>query len=86
MQIKEPKLADYVLRGGQFGADGYWQPSNNGLGYWFVIDWLNIHGLGIEYYKDTDYAGIYGNENTRKILLQEKIKAGMKRTEGKGCL
>ena len=37
LQIKEPKLADYVLRGGQFGADGYWQPSNNGLGYWFVI-------------------------------------------------
>lgn len=81
LQIQEPKLADYVLRGGEFGDNGYWQPSNNGLGYWFIIDWLNLHGLGITYYKDIDYAGIYGNERTRKILLSEKIKARMKRME-----
>lgn len=81
LQIKEPRIADYVLRGGEFGEDGYWQPSNNGLGYWFVIEWLNIHNLGIIYYKDIDYMGIYGNERTREILLKEKIKVGMKRTE-----
>lgn len=81
LQIKDPQLADYVLRGGEFGEDGYWQPSNNGLGYWFVIEWLNIHNLGIIYYKDIDYMGIYGNERTREILLKEKIKVGMKRTE-----
>lgn len=81
LQIEEPKLADYVLRGGEFGDSGYWQPSNNGLGYWFIIDWLNLHGLGIECYRDIDYAGIYGNERTRKILLSEKIKAGMKKME-----
>ena len=81
LQIEEPKLADYVLRGGEFGDSGYWQPSNNGVGYWFIIDWLNLHGLGIECYRDIDYAGIYGNERTRKILLSEKIKAGMKKME-----
>lgn len=75
------QIADYVLRGGEFGEDGYWKPSNNGLGYWFVIEWLNIHNLGIIYYKDIDYMGIYGNERTREILLKEKIKVGMKRTE-----
>lgn len=81
LQIEEPKLADYVLRGGEFGDSGYWQPSNNGLGYWFIIDWINLHGLGIECYRDIDYAGIYGNERTRKILLSEKIKVGMKKME-----
>lgn len=79
LQIEEPKLADYVLRGGEFGKDGYWQPTNNGLGYWFIIEWLNIHGLGIVYYKDIDYVGIYGNDRTKEILLKEKLKVSMKR-------
>lgn len=81
LQIEEPKLADYVLRGGEFGDNEYWQPSNSGLGYWFIIDWLNLHGLEIAYYKDIDYAELYGNERTRKILLSEKVKVGMKKME-----
>ena len=81
MQIREPRLADYVLRGGEFDENGYWQPSKDGLGYWFIIEWLNIHGLGIIYYTDIDYAGTYGNDHTREIMLKEKIKVGMKRTE-----
>lgn len=86
LQVDEPQLADYVLKGGEFGEDGYWQPSKKGLGYWFIIEWLNIHGLGIVYYTDIDYAGIYGNNYTREILLKEKIKVSMKRTgEGIGC-
>lgn len=78
LQIREPRLADYVLRGGEFDESGYWQPSKDGLGYWFIIEWLNIHGLGIVYYTDIDYAGNYGNDRTREILLKEKIKVGMK--------
>lgn len=81
LQIREPRLADYVLRGGEFDENGYWQPSKDGLGYWFIIEWLNIHGLGIIYYTDIDYAGTYGNDHTREIMLKEKIKVGMKRTE-----
>ena len=85
LQIREPRLADYVLRGGEFDENGYWQPSKDGLGYWFIIEWLNIHGLGIVYYTDIDYAGTYGNDRTREILLKEKIKVGMKRTEERNC-
>jgi len=39
----EPKKYDYVMRGGKFDSKGYWIP-DNGLGYVFVIDWLNEHG------------------------------------------
>lgn len=81
LQIQEPKLADYVLRGGEFGEDGYWKPNNTGLGYWFVIEWLNIHGLDIKIYKDIDYPELYGNQRTKEILLKEKIKVKMKQTE-----
>lgn len=46
---QEPKLCDYVMRGGEFNEDGMWQPSKDGLGYKFVIEWLNENGnLGIE--------------------------------------
>lgn len=41
---QEPKLCDYVMRGGEFSDDGMWQPSKDGLGYWFVLEWLNAHG------------------------------------------
>lgn len=82
LQIQEPMLADYVLRGGEFGEDGYWKPSKNGLGYWFVIEWLNIHDLGIKHYKDINYAETYGNKLTRKILLKEKIKVKARKIGG----
>ena len=80
LQIQEPKLADYVLRGGEFGEDGYWKPSKTGLGYWFVIEWLNTHGLDIKYY-DYGYQKEYGTQKTTKLLLNEKIKTRMKRSE-----
>ena len=45
----EPMKYDYVMRGGKFDEQGLWIP-HNGLGYTFVIDWLNEHGnLGIKY-------------------------------------
>lgn len=45
----EPQKYDYVMRGGKFDEEGMWIP-HQGLGYKFVIDWLNEHGnLGIEY-------------------------------------
>ena len=39
----EPKKYDFVMRGGKFDEQGMWIP-HNGLGYKFVIDWLNEHG------------------------------------------
>lgn len=39
---------DYVMRGGKFDDEGYFIP-DNGLGYKFIIDWLNDYGLNIKY-------------------------------------
>lgn len=45
----EPKKYDYVMRGGKFDENGLWIP-HKGLGYKFVIDWLNENGnLNIKY-------------------------------------
>lgn len=71
VQEEEPKIADYVLRGGFFNETGMWRPDNRGLGFWFVIQWLNVHGrLGIIFDGGDDYAERYGNEQTRKLLLR----------------
>lgn len=43
LKADEPKKYEYVMRGGKFDEDGMWIPYN-GLGYKFVIDWLNEHG------------------------------------------
>jgi 3'-phosphoadenosine 5'-phosphosulfate sulfotransferase (PAPS reductase)/FAD synthetase len=49
LKIEEPKKYDYVMRGGKFDETGMWIP-DKGLGYKFVIDWLNEHGnMGIKY-------------------------------------
>lgn len=49
LREKEPKKYDYVMRGGKFDEHGMWIP-HDGLGYKFIVDWLNEHGnLGIKY-------------------------------------
>ncbi len=69
---QEPKLCDYVMRGGEFGENGMWQPSKNGLGYWFVIEWLNVHGnLKIGMPDRRHYLNEYKTEETRKYLEVE---------------
>lgn len=70
LQKQEPKLADYVLRGGEFSDDGMWQPSKNGMGYWFVLDWLEMHGIYIPYTNAEHYRTTYGNEHTMELLKQ----------------
>lgn len=50
LKKEEPKIFDYAMRGGAFDSDGLWKPTDDGLGFKFVIDWLNQHGnLGIKY-------------------------------------
>lgn len=39
----EPSTFDYVMRGGRFNEKGLWVP-HNGLGYRYVVEWLNEHG------------------------------------------
>ena len=65
-----PKICDYVLRGGAFDEDGLWKPDNRGLGYWFVIEWINVHGgLNIKIPNREYYLTEYQTEETRKYLL-----------------
>lgn len=107
---QEPKLCDYVMRGGEFWrkifdkngfeiklkhcthkqiekwctdnaenknfkVEAMWQPSKDGLGYWFVLEWLNVHGnlkIGIpnsDYYMDKYYT-----EKNRKYLEENYKK------------
>lgn len=67
--ISKPELCDYIMRGGVFNDKGEWTLSDEGLGYWFVLKYLNVYGnLNIyipryEYYKDK-----YGNDMTKKYL------------------
>lgn len=68
VQENEPVLADYILRGGEFGEDGYWCPSKEGLGFWFVIEWLNKHGLGIRYKDAQKYRNKYSTIQTEQLL------------------
>lgn len=69
LREQEPKLCDYVMRGGEFGENGIWQPSKSGLGYWFVIEWLNVHGnLKIGMPDREKYLSEYMTEETRKYL------------------
>lgn len=67
---QEPKLCDYVMRGGAFDeTDGMWKPANGGLGFWFVLEWLNVHGgIGVNIPNREHYLNKYGNEQTAKYL------------------
>ena len=62
-----PKMIDYVMRGGQF-VNGQWQPSTDGLGYWFVLSYMNQKGgMGIEI-PNYDAYKAYETEETRKYV------------------
>ena len=70
---QEPKLCDYVMRGGEFNEQEMWQPSKDGLGYWFVIEWLNIHGnLRIGIQNREKYIAKYQTGETMKYLKFQK--------------
>lgn len=75
VQRKEPRIADYMLRGGAFDEKGMWKPSNKGLGFWFVIKWLEIHGnLYIPFKNYEIYEEKYGNEQTKELLKRQEEK------------
>ncbi len=42
---EEPKKSEYALNGGAFDENGLWGPSKDGLGLWFVLEYLNKHGV-----------------------------------------
>lgn len=69
---EEPTLCDYVMSGGAFDADGMWKPTNDGLGYWFVLEWLNVHGeLNIGMPNREYYLKKYGSKETNRYLRKD---------------
>jgi hypothetical protein len=44
IKLSNPKIVDWMLRGGHFReSDGMWEPYQ-GLGYWFVLTWISKYG------------------------------------------
>lgn len=43
-KLSNPVIIDYMMRGGAFDEKGIWRPDSRGLGFWFVIEWINLHG------------------------------------------
>lgn len=65
----ELAIIDYMMRGGAFDEKGIWKPDNRGLGFWFVTEWINVHGkLHIVVPHREEYLGRYMTEDTEKFL------------------
>ena len=68
-QLSNPAIIDYMMRGGAFDKDGIWKPDKRGLGFWFVIEWVNVHGnLHIIMPHREKYLGQYMTAETEKYL------------------
>lgn len=70
LEVTNPKLYDYMMRGGAFDEDGLWKPDKRGLGFWFPAEWINRHSKRINYYLPNieHYIKEYGTEETRRYL------------------
>ena len=59
-----------MMRGGVFDENGIWKPDNRGLGFWFVIEWINVHGnLKIAMPHRERYLEQYMTAETEKYLV-----------------
>ena len=68
-KLSSPAIIDYMMRGGAFDEKGIWKPDRRGLGFWFVVEWINVHGkLHIVMPHREDYLGQYMTEDTEKYL------------------
>lgn len=68
-KFSNPALVDYMLRGGDFDEQGIWKPDSRGLGFWFVIEWINVHGkLHIVMPDRERYLSQYMTKNIERYL------------------
>lgn len=68
-KLSNPALIDYMMRGGAFDEKGIWKPDSRGLGFWFVVEWINVHGkLHIVMPHREEYLERYMTEGTKKLL------------------
>lgn len=79
-EVSNPALRDFCMRGGAFDTDGLWKPDNRGLGYFFVLQWINIAGGFHIHIPEYDrYLKEYGNDRVYEEL--EKAKEIRERTK-----
>ena len=69
IDYSNPKIADWCLRGGCFReSDGMWIP-HQGLGMWFIIEWINLYGNFKIWYPNREYyLKTYQTPETEKWL------------------
>ena len=73
-KVSRPEISDYVFRGGTFDERGLWVPDKIGLGYWFVMKWINIHGrFNMNIPNFEEYEKKYGNEKTHQYLYGDTL-------------
>ncbi len=71
-KFSNPAIIDYMMRGGAFDEKGLWKPDGRGLGFWFVIEWINVHGgLHIAMPHREKYLKEYMTTETEKYLEVE---------------
>ncbi len=72
-ELSNPAIVDYMMRGGALNEKGLWKPDSRGLGFWFVIEWINVHGgLHIIMPHRERYLEQYMTAETAKYLEAEK--------------
>ena len=54
IELSNPNFTDWELRGGHFNEKGLWEPYQ-GLGYWFLIEWINKYGNFKMWYPNREY-------------------------------
>ena len=70
-QVSNPKIRDFILRGGAFDENGLWKPDNNGLGFWFVHKYIALSLNSDLYIPEYErYEREYGNDLTKEYLAQ----------------
>ena len=68
-KFSNPAVIDYMLRGGGFDESGLWKPDSRGLGFWFVIEWINRNGnMNIIMPHREKYLGQYMTAETERYL------------------
>ena len=68
-----PKMFDFLMRGYGWDDRGMWMPKD-GLGYWFIILWINIHGnMYIHAPQIEEYRKKYSDEKTEALLRKEQV-------------
>lgn len=71
-RYSNPKLLDWIIRGGEFReGDGLWHPKA-GLGYWFIMLWCNKYGKMKYWFPNAiEYLKKYSTAETDHYLFPE---------------